>query len=156
MDADRFRRTTDGQIRLRLAPQERDLLRELARATRELIAEAEDDPALRRLFPPAYDDPELDREYRELTRAQLTTGRERALDLLQETADSDILSPDEADAWLRALNDARLVLGTRLDVTEEFDWDALDPHDPRAPDFALYAYASWIQEQLVETATLEP
>ena len=151
----RFHRTANGQIRLRLPPHERGILRELARTTRAQIADTADDPALRRLFPPAYDDPELDREYQQLTRAQLTTGRERALDLLQETVDRDVLSPQEADAWLRALNDARLVLGTRLDVTEDFDWDALDPSEPRAPDFALYAYVSWIQEQLVETATLD-
>jgi Domain of unknown function (DUF2017) len=151
----RFHRTANGQIRLQLPPHERAILREVARATRAQIAESVDDPALRRLFPPAYDDPELDQEYQQLTRAQLTTGRERALDLLQETVDRDVLSPEEADAWLRALNDARLVLGTRLDVTEDFDWDALDPNEPRAPDFALYAYVSWIQEQLVETATLD-
>ena len=151
----RFDRATDGQIRLRLPPHERGILREVARTTRAQIAESADDPALRRLFPPAYDDPELDREYQQLTRAQLTTGRERALDLLQQTVDRDVLSPEEADAWLRALNDARLVLGTRLDVTEDFDWDALDPSEPRAPDVALYAYVSWIQEQLVETTTLD-
>jgi hypothetical protein len=151
----RFHRTSDGQIGLRLPPHERVILRELAGTTRAQIAGTPDDPTLRRLFPPAYDDAELDREYQQLTRAQLTMGREQALDLLQETVDRDVLSPDEADAWLRALNDARLLLGTRLDVTEEFDWDALDPSEPRAPDFALYAYVSWIQEQLVETATLD-
>jgi hypothetical protein len=151
----RFQRTTDGQIRLRLPPHEREILREVARTTRAQIAETEDDPGLRRLFPPAYEDEKLDREYQELTRAQLTTGRERSLDLVQETVDRDVLSPEEADAWLRALNAARLVLGTRLDVTEDFDWDALDQSEPRAPDFALYAYVSWIQEQLVETATLD-
>src|SRR5215207_7270153 len=116
----RFHRTANGQIRLRLPPHERGILRELARTTRAQIADTADDPALRRLFPPAYDDPELDREYQQLTRAERTTGRERALDLLQETVDRDVLSPQEADAWLRALNDARLVLGTRLDVTEDF------------------------------------
>jgi hypothetical protein len=156
MFAGRFHRTANGQIRLRLPPHERGILRELARTMRAEIADNAGDPALRRLFPPAFDDPELDREYQQLTRAQLTTGRERALELLQETVDRDVLSPEEADAWLRALNDARLVLGTRLDVTEDFDWDALDPSEPRAPDFALYAYVSWIQEQLVETATLDP
>ena len=57
--------------------------------------------------------------------------------------------PDEADAWLRALNDARLVLGTRLDITEDFDWDGFES-TPRAPELALYAYLSWLQEQLVE------
>jgi hypothetical protein len=47
------------------------------------------------------------------------------------------------------LNDLRLVLGTRLDVTEEMDFD-LDPSDPSAAELAVYAYLSWLQEQLVE------
>lgn len=133
-----------------LSEEERELLREIAGGTLALLA-AGDDPALRRLFPPAYDDPKLDQEYRELTRSQLVSGRERALELLAATADDDVLTPEQADAWLRALNDARLVLGTRLDVTEDLDWDGLDPSDPGAAELAVYAYVSWIQEQLVET-----
>jgi Domain of unknown function (DUF2017) len=132
------------------------MLRELARATQRLIADGDDsDPALQRLHPAAYEDPELEAQYRELTRSQLTAGREEALDTLATTADRDTLSPDEADAWLRGLNDARLVIGTRLDVKEDFDWDALDPEDPRAPELALYAYASWIQEQLIAATHAE-
>ena len=44
----------------------------------------------------------------------------------------------------------RLVLGTELDVTEDLDWEALDQDDARLPGLSLYAYVSWIQEQLVE------
>ena len=61
---------------------------------------------------------------------------------------------DEADAWLRALNDLRLVLGTRLDVTEDLDYENLDLNEPRGRDLAVYGYLSWLQEQLVEA--LEP
>jgi hypothetical protein len=146
----RFRRTSAGEVTVALAPHEREALRELAGAVRALVAEDVDDPSLRRLFPPAHDDPELQAEYSELTHAQLRRGREQALDLIQETTHQDVLSADEADAWLRALNDVRLVLGSRLDVTEDFDWDELDPSDPRAPDLAAYAFSSWLQEQLVQ------
>ena len=114
------------------------------------LAQGDADPALRRLFPPAYGDPEREREYRELTRSQLVSGRERALEVLESTVDRNSLSPEEADAWLRALNDLRLVLGTALDVAEDLDWDAIDPGDRRAPSYAMYGYLSWIQEQLVE------
>jgi hypothetical protein len=148
VDERRFARTPDGQIRLQLPLHEREILRELAQTVRALIGE--DDPVVERLFPPAYEDTELELEYRELTRAQLTAGHEQALVLMEETADRDELSQAEGDAWLRGLNNARLVLGTALDITEDFDWDALDPGDPRAPNLALYAYASWIQEQLVD------
>jgi hypothetical protein len=146
----RIERTPTGEIRLRFADEERDLLREVAEELETLLAEAPEDPSLRRLFPHAHEDEELEREYRELTHAQLVGGREKAHATLRETADRELLTPEEADAWLRALNDARLVLGTRLDLPEDFDWDAVGSTDPRAPELALYAYLSWIQEQLVE------
>jgi hypothetical protein len=146
----RVERTPAGDIRLHLADDERALLREVADELGSLLDEAPDDPSLRRLFPTAHDDEELEREYRELTRGQLDAGRERSIETLRETAGRELLTPEEADAWLRALNDARLVLGTRLDITEDFDWEAFDASDPRAPEIALYAYLSWIQEQLVE------
>ena len=37
----------------------------------------------------------------------------------------------QADQWLRALNDMRLVLGTRWDVTEQLDYGQLDLDEPR-------------------------
>jgi hypothetical protein len=146
----RIHRAADGTVRVELDDEERALLRGIGEELQALVEKEPDDPSLRRLFPPAHEDAELEREYQELTRSQLATGRERALEILRETADRELLSADEADAWLRALNDARLVLGTRLDIAEDFDWDAFDATTPRAPELALYAYLSWLQEQLVE------
>ena len=146
----RIRRTPAGEIGIDLPEEERALLRQVAAELGALLDGNTADPSLRRLFPPAYEDESREREYRELTRSQLLSGRERALDVLRETADRDLLTEEEADAWLRALNDARLVLGTRLDVTEDYDWDAVAPGHPRAQELALYAYLSWLQEQLVE------
>jgi hypothetical protein len=149
MDGRRIVRGADGELRLRLPENEQALLREVAERTRARLAD-EDDPGLRRLFPSAYADPELEREYQHLTRRQLASGRERALELLQSTVDRPSLSPDEADAWLRALNDARLVLGTELDVREDLDWNAIGSEGPRALEHAVYGYLTWLQEQLVE------
>ena len=146
----KIRAGVDGTVLLELAEEERTLLRELVADLRLLLQEEPTDPALRRLFPAAHEDESLEREFRELTRDGLVSGRERSLDLLVETADRETLSAEEADAWLRALNDARLVLGTRLDVQEDFDWDEHDARTPRGQQLALYAYLSWIQEQLVE------
>src|SRR5512134_405566 len=114
----RIRRAADGGVRVELPEDERDLLRQVAGELRALLDDEPEDPSLRRLYPTAHDDAEREQEYRELTRDQLVTGRRRSLDVLRETADRELLAPEEADAWLRALNDARLVLGTRLDVTE--------------------------------------
>jgi hypothetical protein len=140
----------DGGVRVELGEDERGVLRQVAEELRALLDEEPEDPSLRRLFPVAHEDPEREREYRELTHDQLARGRERSLEVLRDTAEREQLTAEEADAWLRALNDARLVLGTRLDVTEDFDWDELDANTPRAPELALYAYLSWLQEQLVE------
>jgi uncharacterized protein DUF2017 len=148
--AGRIRQAAGGGVRLELDADERALLAGIGEELRALLDEQPDDPSLRRLYPPAHEDEELEREFRELTRSQLTTGRERAIETLERTAGNELLSAEEADAWLRALNDLRLVLGTRLDVTEDYDWDALDASTPRAPELALYAYLSWLQEQLVE------
>jgi hypothetical protein len=148
-DERRIERGADGALRLRLPEHERALLRQVAARTRARLGD-ESDPALRRLFPSAHADPELEREYENLTRRQLTSGRERALEVLESTVDQPSLSPDEADAWLRALNDARLVLGTELDVREDRYLNAIAPNDPRALEHAVYDYLTWIQEQLVE------
>jgi hypothetical protein len=51
---------------------------------------------------------------------------------------------------MRAINDVRLLLGTRLDVSEAPGQRHVDPDDPRAPGFALYDYLSLLTQELVE------
>ncbi len=150
MPASRISRANGGGVRLELDAEERALLAGIGEELHALLDEQPDDPSLRRLYPPAHEDEKLEQEFRELTRSQLAAGRERAIEILERTAGNELLSAEEADAWLRVLNDARLVLGTRLDVTEDYDWEALDANTPRAQELALYAYLSWLQEQLVE------
>jgi hypothetical protein len=141
-------RTPDGGVLLRLSPEERALLAALASDLRAQLEESFDDPSFRRLFPPAYEDAENERAYRDLAGDELLDGRRQALELLAATARADRLTAEEADAWLRALNDLRLVLGTRLDVKEDVLLDR-----PQSPDLAVYGYLSWVQEQLVEALT---
>jgi hypothetical protein len=142
-------RTADGGLELRLSREERTLLAGLAAELRSLLEGESGDPSLRRLFPPAYDDDEDERAYRDLMGGELLDGRREALELLAGTAQSERLSAEEADAWLRALNDLRLVLGTRLDVQENTLLDDVSSNDPRAPALAAYGYLSWLQERLV-------
>jgi uncharacterized protein DUF2017 len=103
-------RTADGGLELRLSREERTLLAGLAAELRSLLEGESGDPSLRRLFPPAYDDDEDERAYRDLMGGELLDGRREALELLAGTAQSERLTAEEADAWLRALNDLRLVL----------------------------------------------
>ena len=142
-------RTPEGGVRLRLSRDERALLVSLASELHAQLEGEPTDPSLRRLFPPAYEDDADERAYRDLMANELLNGRREALELLERTAEQKRLSAEEAEAWLRALNDLRLVLGTRLDVQEDTFASDLRPDDPHAPALAVYGYLSWIQEQLV-------
>ena len=147
----RVKRGRGGRFELRLPDAERSLLRELPGQLRTLLAEG--DSSLARLFPPAYpDDPEKDAEYHRLMDDDLRARRLAALDTVERTVDATDLSEEELLGWLSALNDLRLVLGTRLDVTEELD--AVPDDHPLAGAFAVYSYLGWLQEQVV--AALDP
>jgi hypothetical protein len=144
----RIRRTRRGDFELRLPGAERDVLRSLPSQLRALLRSG--DPALERLFPPAYaDDPRLEEEYRGLVRDDLVAARESSLDVMASTIDATRLDEDQVLAWLGAINDLRLVLGTRLDVTEDLYDTGVPQDDPRAVPFAIYAYLGWLEEQVV-------
>ena len=141
-------RARDGRFRVRLLRRERELLQALPGELRQLLAD--DDPSLVRLFPPAYaDDERADAEYRGLVRGELLDGKLAALRTLEETADAERLDEGELEAWLGALESLRLVLGTRIDVTEETYAAPPDPRDANAPLVALYGWLSWLQEEAV-------
>ena len=103
-------------MRVRLDRHEQLLLTELLDELEGLLDDP-DDPELRRLFPPAYSKPTDDEQYRSLVRDQLVSGRSKALATVRKTLVAETLDLEQADQWLRALNDMRLVLGTRWDVT---------------------------------------
>jgi Domain of unknown function (DUF2017) len=118
-----------------------------------------DDPALARLLPDAYrDDTERSAEFRRYTESDL---RERkaanarvAVQTLDDIADSNgklKLDAAQAAAWLGALNDLRLTLGTRLEVSEDADADLaqLADDDPRQALYSLYMWLGLLQETLV-------
>jgi hypothetical protein len=145
----RVRRTRKG-IKVDLPAEERDLLREIVGQMREVLA-AGDDPALERLYPVAYiKDEEREAEWKALIRSELADHHAAALDALAETADADLLDDEQANAWLRALNQIRLLLGTRLDVTEDGTERPASDDDPSAAPFALYDYLAFLQDQLVD------
>lgn len=119
-----------------------------------------DDPALERLLPDAYpgDDPDASREFRRYTEGDLRAGKRADAAVVRATLPSDggkvVLTRDQADAWLSCLNDLRLVLGTRLQVTQETDVAELAEHDPRLQALQVYGWLGWLQESLL--GTLDP
>ncbi len=129
--------------------EERGALRPLPGQLRDLLAT--DDPALERLFPPAYpDDLQAQGDFASLTHDDLRAGKLTSIEVMERTIDAERLDEEQLLAWLGSINDLRLVLGTRLDVTEETNERSFPPEDPRAFTFALYAYLGWLEEQAVE------
>lgn len=146
----RVSRRRDGSYRIDLPEEERHLLRNLPGQLRQVLEADRSDPSLRRLFPPAYPlDAQEDGEYHRLVGDQLLENHVGALEILQSTADADQLDEEQLMAWMRALNQLRLVLGTRLDVTDETSGHLPDPGDPDAEVRTVFIYLGWLQEQVV-------
>jgi hypothetical protein len=149
-----IRRSHAGDYQVRLAANERDVLRELPGQLRALL-EAENpasDRAVARLFPPAYeDDPLRNLDYERLAGDDLLRGRLAAIETMDRTIDASRLSEDELVAWLAVINDLRLVLGTRLDVTEETTQADFPDSDPRQEAYSLYVYLTWFEDATVRS-----
>jgi len=120
------------------------------------------DPVVGRLFPDVYPDlPDDSAEFRLYTESDLKSGKiDQAgaiLAKLPEDGPGEVrLDNEEAEAWLRAINDARLAMGTRLEITSDTDIsDELDDavlHDPassRVFQLSVYAYLGYLQESLL-------
>lgn len=145
----RVRRTRRGDFEIRLPDNERQLLTTVVPQLRALLDGDLADPGLRRLFPTAYpDDPERDEEYQRLVRDDLADRRRAAVNTVLATLDRTRLDEAELLAWMSAVNDLRLVLGTRLDVSEDMDLTP-DPRDPNGPALALYLYLGQLLESIV-------
>lgn len=175
-----FQRTESARIILRVEEFERALLVSLAAQLCDFIAPDGDgasgteadpleamvgidpnaqrpqDPALARLLPDAYlGDDEASDEFRRFTERSL---RETKLahastvqDTLRRSGDTIVLSPDEAMSWLGFLNDARITLGVRIEITEDNHEElaALADDDPRLASFQVYDWLTYLQDSLI-------
>jgi hypothetical protein len=144
-----FRRRRDGRYVVKLDPGVRAVL---ATLSQQLIPTLDSrDPMTRRLFPPAYAADEhagLEADYRGLVDSALANHHHDAFALLAATAGADTLTEAEFHAWLSAIGSLRLVIGTRLDVSEDMAEPA--PDDPAAPEYALYELLGQLQFLMVE------
>ncbi len=140
------RRTRSGRYTINLGADEREVLAALAPQLREALGSA-DAPSLRRLFPPAFsseDDRERQEEYARLMHDDLVERHAGALEVLERTAAASELSADELESWAKALNQLRLVLGPRLDVSEDDD-----PRLATDPEHQLYGFLGYLQESVI-------
>jgi hypothetical protein len=115
-----------------------------------------EDPALARLLPDAYrDDPDAAGEFRRLTESSLrrdkVSAADRLLAALPGQGPGEVrLDAETTENWLSTINDVRLALGTRLEVSEEMAEP--DPEDPDAPAYVVYLWLTELQGVLVEVA----
>lgn len=133
-------------IRVRLDPHIRELIGSMVEQLRELLL-VDDGEALARSYPTAYpDDADRQADYHAVVHDQLLMARLEAIDVVEATIDADELTIDQADAWLTTVNQVRLVLGTRLDVSE--DDHSIDPDDPDAGSLVVYQVLSHVLDSL--------
>lgn len=138
---------------VRLSRGVRGLLVELCQQSRALL-DAEDpssDPAVSRLFPPAYpDDPLQNLEFETNLGAAPRSGKLEALDVVERTANASSLTEDELLAWIGVVNDLRLVLGTRIEITEEATDEDFPADDPRHETYRVYQFLGFLLQELLE------
>ena len=126
---------------------------------------APDDPIMSRLLPDFHrlDNSDADTQDQDSAAALRSLHEPELLDLKTGVAGVVLdtcppgggtvkLSLEQADAWLSALNDVRLALGTTLGISEDMP-DQLPEDDPRAPHLGVYHWLTWMQESLVAALT---
>jgi len=141
----------DDEVQVRLDDNLRALLKQVSEELREVLL-VDDGEQVTRLYPPAYpDDEEAQSQYQEMVRDQLLMQRLDGIDQLQGSIDDDAISADLADTWMNTINQARLVLGTQLDVSEEDG--PVDDSDPNIQSKVVYQVLSHILEDLTHART---
>ena len=142
-----IRRRRDGTYTVDLGDDERQLLHTLVDQLDELLNT--DSPVLERLFPPPYgDDAERNAGYAALAHPELIEHRRAELTLVRSTLGSDTLDEGQLTAWMRSVNDLRLVLGTVLGIEEDGVAPAVD--DDNAATFGAYEYLGHLLEMIVD------
>ena len=150
---DLLRRRRDGRFEWKLGANERTVLGQVASEFKELLAHEtpSSDASLQRVFPPAHpDDPIAELEYERASGGSLLATKIEQLGTFERCVGERTLSQSEVLACMRAANDLRLVLGTRIEVTEaSTPADFLGDAETEST-FELYAYLSWMVESMID------
>jgi hypothetical protein len=139
-------RRRDGSYAVDLAEPDRALLGTLVEQLRELLTT--DSPVLERLFPPPYgDDQERNEGYAAVAHPELIEHRLESLEAVEASLWATSLDEEQLSAWMRSINDVRLVLGTILEVEEDGVAPVVD--DDNAATFHAYEFLGHLLELIV-------
>jgi hypothetical protein len=138
----------DGRFRVRWRATDRQMVQQLAAELDDAL-EA-DDPHLTRLFPPAYGTDEVrSHEYDAIARHELIDSRRAALAVLREAMVHPELDADQLGVLMRSINDLRLLVGTRLDVSEDVH-ERVSSDDPNFADWLAYDRLTHLLAQIIQ------
>ncbi|HEX7248696.1 MAG TPA: DUF2017 family protein [Actinomycetota bacterium] len=146
-------RVGPGRFAVRLSARERDAVRTFTQQLRTLLTSEHpsSDEGVARLFPPAVPDDVLGNlEYEQRHGNELLLGRLEALDTVERTLGADELTETELLAWLGSLNSIRLVIGTRIGVTEDSTEADFAGDEQTSEMFSLYAYLTWLEGWVIQ------
>ncbi len=111
-----------------------------------------DDPATLRLQVPVYlDDPEANSEWWLFMGEELSIARTADREVYRRVMETDgkvTLTTEEADSFLRVLNEGRLALGARFGLEVEADHDELPEEQRQVMDFL-----GWTLEEMTIALT---
>lgn len=123
----------------------------------DINAQTPADPAMLRLFPDAYsEDPEASLDFRRFTQRSLQETKlahaRTVLEALARSGEKVTIGVGDIPSWLGFLNDARLAIGTRIEISEENHEQLanLPDDDPRHGMFHVYDWLTYLQESLVQ------
>jgi hypothetical protein len=147
-----------GRFALHLGSNERDMIVSVVGDMRRLLTteSAASDPAVGRLFPAAHPDDIFQNLEFERTHADpMLADRLAALDTVERTARQDEVTEPELLDWVRTINAIRLVLGTRLAITEDTTEADFAEDETMAGTYNVYVYLSWLEYRAVEVLSAE-
>ena len=144
-------------VALHLEPAEVELFGVLLTELEDVVADTDDTAIGQRLYPAALPgDDEGSAQFRALTEDALRSGRHERIETCRaELADLPVrlADADAARRWLQVLNDLRLVLGTRLGVTDRGVPEPASTDNAAVAPYAVYDYLTGVQDLVVQAVT---
>lgn len=143
-----------GGLILGLDPMEAAVLLTLPERLAEVLTDPDfTDAAVRRLYPPGHRELADEAEFRAMVGADLQAAKLERVDIFKQSLLDATrkrnrltveLEPEKLEYWLGFTNDMRLLLGTELEIDE--DWE---PDENMGSDEALYEFLTWLQSMLI-------